>query len=175
MLGSRPGPPQRANQKVLYVLDGPAIVTVSLEVSDDNEVFMGLTDLLDDGEVCFCDEVVPELERLAKGDPALTWAKTAAPNRAYKGASYLTIEFVAQDFKEIIDTTARDTQESAALYVVAQALELRDNGVEVTVVSQDRHSKPTRASVLEACQHFGLPCITLLKFLEQVSLLEEGE
>ena len=115
------------------------------------------------------------LERLAKGDPALTWAKAAAPNRAHKGASYLNIEFVAQDFEEIIDTSARDTQESAALYAVAQALELRDNDIEVTVVTEDRFPKPTRASVLEACQHFGLRCLSLREFLEEAELLDEDE
>ncbi len=160
---------------MLYVLDGPAILSVSLEVSDENAVFVGLSELLDDGDLCFCDEVLPELDRLAKGEAGRTWARTAAPNRAHKGASYLAIEFVAQDFSEIIDTTARDTQESAALYVVAQALELRDAGREVIVVSQDRRPKPTRASVLEACEHFGLPCISLPEFLEQVGLLEQDE
>ena len=46
---------------MLYVLDGPAILSVTLECSDENEVFLSLTEMLDDGELCFCDEVLPEL------------------------------------------------------------------------------------------------------------------
>jgi len=160
---------------VLYVLDGPAVVSVPLEVDDANVVFLAMTDLLDNGDLCFCNEVVDELERTARGEPPLVWAKTAGPNRAHKGAAYDYWEWVAHKFEAIIDTTARDTQVSAALQVVAQALELRDAGRDVTVVSEDRRPKPTRASVLEVCEFFGLRCIALVEFLEELGLLASEE
>lgn len=158
---------------MLYILDGPAIVSVPLQVENPSEVFLGMTRLLENGDLCFCGEILDELDRLARGEQALVWARSSAGNRAHKGAAYPSIEWVAQDFEAIIDTTARDTQEPAALYVVAQALELRDTGHDVTVVSEDRRPKPTRACLLEACEHFGLRCIALLDFLREVSLLAE--
>ena len=160
---------------MLYVLDGSSIVSVPILVGDYNEAFIGMTDLLAGGDVCFCDEVIDELARTARNEQPYVWARTSAASRAHKGAQYPTIEYVVQDFDAIIDETARDTQEPAALYVVAQALELQRKGREVVVVSQDRMPKPTRASVLEACEHFELRCISLLEFLEEVDLLADDD
>jgi hypothetical protein len=159
----------------MYVLDGPAIVSVPLQVANPSDVFLGLTDLLDARELCFCNEVLDELDRIAKGEPALVWARSSAPNRAHKGSAYRYSVWVGHDFRELTDTTARDTQESAATYVVAQALELRDAGEDVTVVSEDRRPKPTRASLLQACEHFGLLCISVREFLVEVGLLDEDD
>jgi hypothetical protein len=167
--------PRAETSRRLYVIDAPAIVSVPLEVGDPNTVFLGMTRLLDDNCLCFSDDVVDELERTARGEQPLVWAKGAADKRAHKGASYNYVLWVGHDFPSIIDVTARDTQESAAMYVVAQALELRDAGHDVTVVSEDRYAKPTRASVLDACEHFGLPCIELVEFLSELGLLAEEE
>jgi hypothetical protein len=156
---------------VIYVLDGPAIVSVPLVVPDPSGAFLGMTDLLSDGKLCFPNEVVVELERIARNEPPLVWAKGCAPNRAHKGAPYGFIEWVGRDFPSLIDPTARDTHESGAVYVVAQALALADADVSVTVVTNDVREKPTRASTLQACEHFELSCLELRDFLEAVGLL----
>jgi hypothetical protein len=155
----------------MYVVDGPAIVSVPLNVGEPSKVFLGMTEMLNDAKLCFCDQVVTELERIAKDEQPLVWAKGCSANRAHKGAAYNFIAWVTVDFSDLVDETARDTQEAAAVYVVAQALALRDAGLDVTVVSEDRYRKPTRASVREACEHFGLRCIALVEFLDEVGLL----
>jgi hypothetical protein len=157
---------------VVYVVDAPALVVVPLSVADPNEVFLGLTALLNDGELCFCNEVVDELERTAKGEAPLVWVSGNAANRVHRGPAYNSIEWVAQDFPAIVDTTVRDTHESAALYVCAQALELSE-GRDVTVVTEDLRAKPTRTSL--ACEHFELRWLALLQFLNEVELLDDEE
>jgi hypothetical protein len=155
------------------VIDGSAIVSVSIEFKDPikaNPVYIGMTDLLNRGDLCFCDQVVEELERTVRAEPPLMWASGCATGRPHKGAQYPAIEYVAQDFTAIIDGTVRDTQEPAALYVVAQALELQNGGHQITVVSEDRLVKPTRASLLEGCEHFSIRCIPLLPFLSETGI-----
>jgi hypothetical protein len=158
---------------MIYVLDGPAIVSVALVVPDPNAVFLGMTDLLNEGKLCFPNEVVEELERIARNEAPLVWAKGCAPSRTNKGAPYPFIEWVGQDFPDLIDTTARDTQESGAVYVVAQALTLEDANLSVTVVTNDVRAKPTRASTQQACQHFKIPCMELVDFLAALDLLQD--
>jgi hypothetical protein len=159
----------------MYVIDGPAIVSVAIRVADPSQVYLGMTDLLDAGQLCFPNEVLEELERTARNEQPLVWARGCSPNRTHKGAAYNYIEWVGHDFPRLIDTTARDTQESGAVYVVAQALALDDAKVEVAVVSEDVLPKPTRASVHEACEHFELPRLRLLEFLDEAGLLVADE
>ena len=70
-----------------YVLDVSIINGISLNVRDPELVFDRLTDLVKEGTVCFCNEVMTELKRLAEGELAYTWAKAAgAATRREKGA-----------------------------------------------------------------------------------------
>lgn len=160
---------------MIYVVDGPAIVSVPLIAPDPSAVFLGMTDLLNDGNLCFPNEVVDELERTARKESPLMWAKGCAPNRTNKGAPYRFIEWVGQDFPSLIDATARDTHETGAVYVVAQALALKEAKIAVSVVTNDIREKPTRASTLQACEHFKLPCLELAEFLATVGLLTQDE
>jgi hypothetical protein len=155
---------------VPYVVDAPALVSVPLQAPDPADVFTSMVEFVKNNELCYANEVVDELGRTARGEQPLMWAQACAGNRCNRGAAYNYAEWVGHDFPDIVDTTARDTQESAAPYVVAQALELRDAGLEVTVVTEDVHRKPTRASVREACEHFELRCITLGEFLAETGL-----
>jgi hypothetical protein len=160
---------------MIYVLDGPAIVSVALVAPDPSTAFIGMTDLLNGGKLCFPNEVVDELERIARKEEPLVWAKGCAPSRTNKGAPYTFIEWVGQDFDDLIDTTARDTQESGAVYVIAQALALKDAGLAVTVVTNDVREKPTRASTQQACEHFKIPCMEVADFLAAVGLLQDED
>jgi hypothetical protein len=146
------------NKLRAFLLRRPvAIVSVALVAPDPSAAFLGMTDLLGEGKLCFPNEVVEELERIARKEAPLMWAKGCSPSRTNKGAPYPFIEWVGQDFPDLVDATARDTQETGAVYVVAQALALKDANLGVTVVTNDIRAKPTRASTQEACVHFKIP------------------
>lgn len=155
---------------MLYVLDAPAVVSVMWLAKDPTAVFDALTDLVTDRKVCFCDEVLTELERTARRETALTWAKSVAGARTNKGAGYSMIVWVGHDFSDIVDTTAKASAESCAPWVIAQALELQKAHVDVTVVTEDLKRKVTRASVREACEHFGIEWMTLTEFLDHAGI-----
>lgn len=157
---------------MIYVIDGPAILSVAAAASDPAATFLAMTALVADGSLSFPSEVVSELERLARNEESLLWAKSSAPNCNHKGAAYNCFEYVAHAFPSLIDISARNTQEPACLYVVALALELREAKQQVCVVSEDQMPKPTRATVHEACKHFHLRCVTLQTFFEETGLVE---
>lgn len=142
-----------------------------LLVDDPNMVYDGLTDLVNKRQLCFCDEVVVELERIARREYPLTWAKGIAGNRTNRGAGYGSAVWVGHDFSSIVDPTAKASAESAALYVVAQAVEL-DKAADVTVVTEDLKEKPTRSCVRQACEHFNIRWLGLVEFLIEVDLVE---
>jgi hypothetical protein len=155
---------------VQYVFDASAIVSVQLCSVAPNVVLAEMARRLNAGGLCFCNEVLDELERLARDEAPLAWAVASASSRANKGAPYKCIAWVAEDFKAIVDETARSTQEPAALYAVAQALDLKLAKREITVVTEDVRTKPTRASVKDACDHFDIRCIDLEDYIEEVGL-----
>jgi hypothetical protein len=158
---------------VLFVVDATAIVSVPRLVGNPDEVFEGLSDAVADSDLCYCNEVLDELARIARDTDALNWARTNSVNRCHNGAGLNALEWVGHDFGEIVDVTTRDTQEPASQYVIAQALELRENKHEITVVTEDIREKPTRASLREACEHFRLPWINCLELLDELGLLED--
>jgi rRNA maturation endonuclease Nob1 len=155
---------------LLYVVDTAALLTIQNDRSDGPNCFLGLTDLINESKLCFPTEVVEELERLAKEEAALIWAKTAASARCHKGAPFNYVSWVLEVCEDLVDKSALASQEPAAPYVAAQALELKTENVEVTVVTEDVLEKPTRKCLLQACQDLELPYLRLDQFLNEVGL-----
>jgi hypothetical protein len=120
--------------------------------------------------LCFPGEVVEELERLAKEEAALIWAKTAASARCHKGAQFNYVSWVLEVCEDLVDKSALASQEPAAPYVAAQALELQTENVDVTVVTEDVLEKPTRKCLAEACDDLELPYVRVEQFLEETGL-----
>jgi hypothetical protein len=73
---------------VIYVLDVSALLGIQVYVPTPELVFDTMVDLVDEGTVCFCDEVLEELERVAKGTWTFVWAKSVARSRTQRGGGY---------------------------------------------------------------------------------------
>jgi Domain of unknown function (DUF4411) len=152
---------------VKYVLDVSTINAISLDVPDPELVFDRLTDLVKEGTVCFSNEVIDELKRLAEGELAYTWAKAAGTARREKGAPYDYVQWVADNVRDLVDEYAE--YESAAPTVLAQACYLKADGQEVCVVTEDIRDKPTRISLGSGCAQAGIRSIRLQQFLEELN------
>jgi rRNA-processing protein FCF1 len=155
---------------LLYVIDTAALLTIQNGRSDSANCFLGMTDLVNESKLCFPNEVVEELERLAREEEALVWAKTASSSRCHKGAPYNYVAWVLQACEDIADKSAHVSQEPAAPYVAAQALELKTENVEALVVTEDVLEKPTRKCLRQACEDLELPFIQLDQFFSQAGL-----
>jgi len=152
-------------------MDAPALVSIGFRDSGTAQAILnGLSTMVQDGSLCFCEQVVNELDWSADGEVTLLWAKATTGSLAHKGADYSLVEWVGIRFGALIDDSARASRESAAPYVVAQALSFQRKRAKVTVVTEDLASKPTRASLAEACAFFRLRTLDLDGFLDEVGL-----
>jgi hypothetical protein len=130
-----------------------------------------MTDLVNESKLCFPTEVVEELERLAKAEAAFIWAKAVAGSRCHKGAPYNYTAWVLETCADIVDETALASQEPAAPFVAAQGVQLQDEDIEMTVVTEDVLEKPTRMCLWKACAELELPRMRLEDFLEDADLV----
>lgn len=158
---------------MIYVIDAAALVAIPLELSAPESVWGALTDLVQGRELCYPNEVIEELERTARGERPLDWAKSNAADRRHHGATLQHQQWVIHQVSDIVDLSARNTQEPAARFVLAQAFELEDAGEETTVVSEDFRPKPTRISLHEGCNRLGIRCTRLMDFLTDAGLVGE--
>jgi hypothetical protein len=132
----------------MYVIDASAINHVGRQATAPG-VFDVLLEMIESHEMCFPDEVLDELERLAKGEHAYTWAKAAGASRLDRGAAYKHLVAVTHLVPALVDAEAE--YESSAPCVLAQARSLQLAGFSVRVVTEDVRDKPTRISLAAAC------------------------
>lgn len=154
---------------MLYVLDSATLLTIQNFRNDAADLFDGMTTLVQDSRLCFPPEVVEELRRLAHKEQALVWARAVPDSRCNKGAPDNYTSWVLYSCPTLVDGTALANQETAAPFVAAQAVQIRTEGGEASVVTEDIYEKPTRTCLWQACGDLGLPRIRLEDFLEEVS------
>ncbi len=83
------------------------------------------------------------------------------------------VRHVLSVFPRLVDPESE--REDADPYVVALALELRDAGREVVVVTHDVKDRlPRKQSIKSACDHFGLAVMDLENFRAAIAPVEGG-
>jgi len=148
---------------VLHVFDVSALNAAG-RYRNASLVFEALGDLIEDKQACFPDDVLGELERLARGEFTYTWAKAIAPSRCEKGAAYKHHQAIAHQVPDLIDHEAE--HESSVVAVAAQAYSLMQAGrIDVTAVTEDVRAKPTRLPLATGCGQLGIPWISLANCL----------
>ena len=131
-----------------------SFVALPAEVTDLGETFEVIAELVEDHRISFCDGVVRELRDLSPDDLHAHVRVIAAGRREPAEADFTYVAVVQDDVTGVEGDDAQ--REIAAPWVLAQALELRDQGVSVIVVTEDVRSHPDRPSVAEACGRLGL-------------------
>lgn len=137
-----------------WTIDGSAINRIAAESTNYNVVFQKLTDLVEQDELTFCDELVDELERTAENEPGALWATSVKGQRNHKGATMPTLSWVMRNIERILDAQARN---DAMPYALAQARALHNDGHNVIVITEDVLEKPTRRALSDACDELGIP------------------
>src|SRR6266436_5599552 len=118
---------------MLHVVETSAILAVA-ELEDAAEVFDMLTEKIRDREVTFPDGVLSHLRRRAAGEYAVTWANAVRNERCNKAADWGYQEWISTTIPEIV---GEFTFEHGPIAAVAQAFQLRENSIDVTVVTED--------------------------------------
>lgn len=155
---------------MIYVFDVSALLTVEYYAPAPEYVFGEMIDMVDDGTVCFCDEVVDELAQFARGEWPFVWAKGVMNRRKYRGGGYSTKTLIGRQVQELVDPEA--TYESSAPAVLAQAYDLRADGLDAYVVTEDTMEKPTRIPLAVACTRLRVPSKSVHEFLKACNLMD---
>lgn len=140
---------------------------MAVESINYNATFDDLTARIVDGTLCFCDQVVEELNRTAESEPGALWVATVKRLRQHSGAAMATIRWVTQNVPRLIDPGARN---DAAPYVLAQARSLDQDGHKVAIVTEDLHDKPTRRALSDACDHLQIPWLQVPEWTNQCGI-----
>jgi hypothetical protein len=158
---------------MIFVIDAPAIIFVGRQ-HQAASIFDALHDLIVTQQMCFPDEVLEELQRLARGEFAYSWTKAAAASRFDRGAAYKHYVAVVSQVPGLVDADAE--HESSAPCVLAQARSLMLEQQTIQVVTEDVRDKPTRLSLASACAQLGVSWCAMAECLRscQVGHLLDG-
>lgn len=139
------------------------------------QVFKRFTELVKQREMTFPKQVVDELTRFAEGDLPGLWVQSAQKHHRFDDNPPLEVVkrvlSAARDrhlgrTRTVVDPMK--THEDADPYVLAHAVLLKEEGHNVTVVTNDRHNTLTRLSMVTACQMLKLQFQTTVPFLRSL-------
>lgn len=149
---------------MIYIFDTSAFVTLKhFYPSTFPTLWSGIENLTATGDLVSVREVLNELDAYNDTDLIQVWArnhkKIFLPPTAAEQQFVVQI-FSVQHFQALISRKALLKGTPVADPFVIASAKIR-NG---TVVTQEQ-SKPNAAKVPNVCTHFGIPCITLEKFM----------
>ncbi len=134
-----------------------------------------MTPLVEGGGVIVPVHVERELKpNTSHPDVPAAWAFAKARlGPAKREPSPACVRHVLSVFPQLVDPDRE--REDADPYVVALALELKDAGQDVVVVTHDVKDRlPRKQSIKSACDHFGLAVIRLKEFREAIAAAMAG-
>jgi hypothetical protein len=152
---------------VVYVLDTSSCCEVRRQPNADKPaIFDRLTKLVQAGRLVYPPQVVNEMKRAvdAKGetDRQYEWAK-ANEDQATPGATvtFDEVKEVLEIVPDVLDPLKDAGVEEADPYVLAAAMKLKNAGIDVRIVTQEKNDTPTKMSISTAAGILGIPAMPL--------------
>ena len=154
-----------------WTLDASALIEMKqiIRLAEQWSFFRCLEQKVSEGVVFFPRMVMNELGRVRHPDVPGAWAFGC--RRIEQQGFEPEEEFVRQVMAaagDVVDPA--DPDSDADPYVLAQALQLRQLGHAVTVVTRDRRNYGDHISIVEACRRDGidLPSCSTREFIDQI-------
>lgn len=159
----------------VWVVDTSSITEIRrrLPREDQRKVYASLTALVDANHLVFPVQVLNELKRWTNptgDDPPLKWAESVG-DHAVSNAEWGTVAEVLRQVQEVLDPDKTGGTEEADPYILARALELKRDGRDVTIITEEKTNKPRKLSLSTAAGILKLPAVTMLPFLKSQGLL----
>jgi hypothetical protein len=177
---ARVGPGEIETPHEVWVIDTSSILQVRREswpARTRRRVFTDLTNFVTQGKLVFPAEVYGELDRgaakLSPGSPdePLDWAKVNRTAATRHGNNLDFVKRVLDKVSDVLDVNKTSGADEADPYVLGLALRLKEEGHEVTVVSEERKDRPDKTSINTACGLLRLYCVPLVGLLRDHGLL----
>ena len=153
---------------LVYVVDTSSLINIKHYIKAErqwdffNET---MTEMVESGELLIVPQVETECGKVRHPDVPGAWTLAKAKlSPADRDPGLHTVKIVLSDWPRLIDPEGE--AEQADPYVVARALELKDNLQDVCVVTDDTTNRfPARTAPAEACDDYEIPWINLADFL----------
>jgi len=152
-----------------YVLDASAIIQIKADVPAPRQwdVLKRIEELVAQGTVCFPREVAREVKKDAHPDAPGVWVHGVEREiRHPLDPTDRSMQYVMRMAGAVVDL---DREVNGDAQVLALAHELREDGHQATVVSEDFADRDKKLSVESACGLIGIPHIRLVAFLSAVA------
>lgn len=161
----------------VWVIDTSSITEVRRKLSRSHQitVYASLTTFVNGGHLVFPTEVLKELERGSnpKSNPQdlpLGWCKKVQ-GTAVSNPPLATVKEVLGQVSEVLDPDKPHGTEEADPYILALAVELKRNGRDVAIITQETANRPGKLSLSSAAGLLKIPAVTMLPFLKSQGLL----
>ena len=167
----------------IWVIDTGSIIQIrrALPVTVRARVVGHLNDLVENGSIVYPPEVVSELERVTEKmtppDIPFDWAKSNSTNATRFGHLFEEVRQVLARVEDLVDPKKVSIGgiDDADPHVVALGVKLRRDGEEVTIITEDYNSKPTKTSLADAAGVFRVPCVRFVTFLKTEQIWDGRE
>ncbi|MPY88379.1 MAG: DUF4411 family protein [Luteitalea sp.] len=161
---------------VVWVVDTSSIVEVrrSVENTKKPHVFEKLTELVSQGRLVFPRQVLGELARVADPvgpDQQYLWAKRNQATACQNDPSLEAVKEVLAVVPRVLDPDKDTGAEEADPYVLAKTQDLRRDGTDARVVTEEKNDTPRKMSLRTAAGLLGIPSVPLRAFLEFEGIL----
>jgi hypothetical protein len=128
---------------------------------------------VEDGGLVFPVQVEIELRSYGVPDSITAWAAGVKDRRRYSDPDFATVRKIMDNetVQRVADWSQSTKADPADPYVLAQAVELQDDGHDISVVSEDRRDKSDgygrlkKSSVVTCCKALGLSAMPVSDFL----------
>lgn len=161
----------------VWVIDTSSITEIRrrLTRADQVTVYTSLTLLVTGGHLVFPAEVLDELKRgsnpsSSREDLPFEWCKSVA-GTASLNPSLVTVKEVLGQVPDVLDPDKPRGAEEADPYILALAVELKRNGQDASIITQDKTDKPKKLSLSSAAGILKIPAVAVLAFLKSQGLL----
>lgn len=161
----------------IWVIDTSSITEVRRCFPKPSQklVYARLEVLVEAGHIIFPKEVQDELERainpkLNPDDLPLAWCRRVSPT-AISNPAIETVKAVLARVPTVLDPDKVVGPEEADPYVLARAVELKREGREACIITQEKNDKPNKLSLSSAAGILKLPAVTVIAFLQAEGLM----
>lgn len=158
----------------VWVLDTSSIIEIrrSVPTAHRRQLFAQLSALTVEGRMKFPKQVVEELKRAADPDvtdPLLEWAERVAAEASAQ-VDLAKVKVILAEVPDILDPNKDSGADEADPYVLALAADLRAQGFDARIVTQETKDSPRKMSLRTAAGVLGIPSVPLHGLLRAENL-----
>ena len=157
---------------LVWLLDASAIIRIKTQVPGNQQwrLFRQLEEMVVSGDIAFPKQIRVEVAGMAHPDAPGVWVDGVFPllQHPAEPESGWIRHVMASKAAAVVDPNK--AREDGDPFLLALALQLKDDGHEVCIVTEDQADNPSRIALSVACEHLSLGWCGLAEFLSEIQV-----